>query len=191
MNPAWGLVPPVRAAVLVVSDRVAAGSQTDLSGKEAEAILSGWGADVVHREAVPDEDEAIRVRLLHFTDQDRLDLVVTSGGTGFAPRDITPETTRSILEKPAPGLSELLRRETAVFTPFAALSRGVSGIRGKTLVINLPGSPKGVRQCLEVLEPLLPHAVQVLRGEMGGKEAAIPATSPAAPRDPAEPGRSC
>ena len=168
MKGRWSLIPPIRTAVLVVSDRVSSGSQVDQSGAEAETLLSAWGADMVHRDTVPDEDASIRERLLHYSDRDRLDLVVTSGGTGFAPRDITPETTRSILEKPAPGLSELLRRETASFTPFAVLSRGTAGIRGKTLFINLPGSPKGVRQCLEVLKPVLPHAIQVVRGDAGG-----------------------
>ena len=162
--------PPLRTAVLVVSDRAAAGTREDTSGKAAQKILTGWGAEVAHYEIVPDDPDAIRERLLHYADRDRLDLAVTSGGTGFAPRDITPEATRSLLEKEAPGLCELLRRETARFTPFAPLSRGVAGIRGKTMIINLPGSPRGVAQCLELLKPLLRHAIRVLRGEPAGHE---------------------
>lgn len=163
-----------RAAVLVVSDRVSRGQAEDRSGKVAQRLLESWGGEVPHVEVVPDEVEAIQARLLHYADGDRLDLVVTSGGTGLAPRDVTPEATQAILERAAPGLSELLRRETARFTPFAALSRGVSGIRGKTLIVNLPGSPRGVEQCLNELHDLLPHAVRVLRGGDPGHAPAGP-----------------
>ena len=160
--------PSLRAAVLVVSDRVAAGTHEDESGREACRVLTEWGGDVVHYEIVPDDPQPISERILHYADRDRLDLVVTSGGTGFADRDVSPEATRGLLVKEAPGLAELMRREGARFTAFAALSRGVCGIRGKTLIVNLPGSPKGVVQCLEVLRPLIPHAVRVLRGEPEG-----------------------
>jgi molybdenum cofactor synthesis domain-containing protein len=179
----------LRTAVLVVSDRVAAGSHEDKSGKEARRLLAGWGADVAHYEIVPDDMDAIRERLLHYADRDRLDLVVTSGGTGFASRDVTPEATRSLLEKEAPGLSELIRRETQRFTPFAALSRGTAGIRGKTLFVNLPGSPRGVVQCLEILELLLPHAVRVLRGEDAGHPEAPSRKCPE--EGDSAPGSSC
>jgi molybdopterin adenylyltransferase len=166
--------PPLRAAVLVVSDRISAGTHEDQSGREACRVLGEWGGEVVHYETVPDDPQPISERILHYADRDRLDLVVTSGGTGFADRDVTPEATRALLVKEAPGLAELIRRETAQFTPFAALSRGVCGIRGKTLIVNLPGSPKGVIQCLEVLRPLIPHAVRVLRGEPEGHPSATP-----------------
>jgi molybdenum cofactor synthesis domain-containing protein len=169
----------MRAAVLVVSDRAAAGTHRDESGPLAEQMLSDWGYSVVRREVVPDERDAIVDRLLHYTDHDRLDVVITSGGTGLAPRDVTPEATREILDREAPGIAEFLRRETSRATPMSALSRGVAGTRGSTLVVNLPGSPKGVREYLELLRPLLPHAVQVLRGESAGH--AAPAEREGAP----------
>jgi molybdenum cofactor synthesis domain-containing protein len=162
---------PIRAAVLVVSDRVSAGRHEDLSGPAAVSALVAAGAEIVASEAVPDERAVIAGRLLALADRGDVDLVVTSGGTGFAARDVTPEATRDVIERDAPGLAELLRRESARATPLAALGRGVAGIRGRALIVNLPGSPRAVAECLDVLIPLLPHAVRLLRGEDPGHPA--------------------
>jgi molybdenum cofactor synthesis domain-containing protein len=155
---------PLRAAVVTVSDGVTHGTRVDESGDLAESMLREAGFDVVERDVVPDERSRIEALLLELADAKAIPLVVTTGGTGFGPRDVTPEATRGVIDREAPGLAELMRREGLAKTPLAALSRAVVGSRGGTLIVNLPGSPKGVRESLEAALTVVPHAVELLEG---------------------------
>jgi molybdenum cofactor synthesis domain-containing protein len=151
-----------RALVLTISDSASEGNRNDLSGPEAKRILEEAGFDVAAVEILPDERADIESRLRQASDED-FRLVVTSGGTGLSPRDVTPEATQAVIERPVPGIAELMRIESLKITPRAALSRAVSGIRRATLIINLPGSVKGVRECLTAVRPILAHAVDTLK----------------------------
>ena len=155
---------PIRAAVVTVSDKGYAGEREDTSGPLLAGLLRELGVEVVAQTVVPDEPAQIREALSHLADDLELDLVMTTGGTGFTPRDRTPEATRAVIERETPGLAEALRMEGYRRTPLAVLSRGIAGLRGKTIIINLPGSPKAVREGMEVLAPILPHAVKMARG---------------------------
>jgi molybdopterin adenylyltransferase len=154
----------IRVAILTVSDGVAAGKREDTSGELLAAWLEGLGWFLAEQRVVPDEVREIAALLSDWADRDHADLILTTGGTGFGPRDVTPEATSAVLERPAPGLAEALRAAGMQSTPFAALSRGVAGIRGSCLIVNLPGSEKAVRESLEVLERVVPHAVDLLAG---------------------------
>ncbi len=152
----------IRAIVVTVSD--SRSEMDDVSGVTLAGLLQEIGAEIVDKIIVSDEFEDLRNTLYSLTERDDANLIITTGGTGFAPRDNTPEATRAVIEREAQGLAEAMRFETLKKTPTAMLSRSVCGIRGKTLIINLPGSPKGVRECFEVIKPVLQHAVNLLTG---------------------------
>lgn len=151
-------------AVLTVSDKGSKGERADASGPAIQESLAGLDVRWLHYEIVPDEKEAISSMLRAWADEG-IDLVLTTGGTGLAPRDVTPEATMGVIDKLVPGIAEVMRAESLKKTPHAMLSRAVAGVRRRTLIINLPGSPKAVRECLAVIAPALPHAIETLRGE--------------------------
>ena len=155
---------PFQAAVITLSDRCAAGEREDKSGPAVAKRLADAGYVVVEQLLLADEREPLERNLIRLCDQRRLDLILTTGGTGFAPRDITPEATRAVAERDAPGIAEAIRAESLRITPRAILSRAVSVIRGKTLIINLPGSPKACMEGMDVFMDQLPHALELLRG---------------------------
>jgi molybdenum cofactor synthesis domain-containing protein len=154
----------IRAIVITVSDRRASGKLTDESGLALIQLLQEMGATVLTAVIVPDDLEPLIAKLRMYADMPDVNLIVTTGGTGFSPRDNTPEATRAVVERDAPGLAEAMRAETLRQTPTAMISRGVCGIRAGTLIINLPGAPKAVRECFAVIRPVLGHAVALLAG---------------------------
>jgi len=160
----------LRVGILTVSDSGAGGERADTSGDRIAEWVRGRGYELAARLLVPDETLAITRALSAWADTGAADLVLTTGGTGLTPRDVTPEATRAVLEREAPGIAEALRVSVLGSFPRAALSRGVAGIRGRTLIINLPGSPGGVKDGLAVIEQWIEHAVELVRGENTGHE---------------------
>jgi len=149
---------------VTVSDSASRGQRADLSGPAAREALEKMGCEVTAIQVLPDELVVIQESLIRFSDLEGIDLVVTTGGTGLAPRDVTPEATAAVIEKEVPGLAELMRCEGMKTTPRAALSRARAGVRKKTLILNLPGSVKGVRESLSAVAPILSHALEVVSG---------------------------
>jgi molybdenum cofactor synthesis domain-containing protein len=169
---------PIHIAILTISDRAAAGAYEDQSGPALQALVErALEATVVATAIVPDDRARIAAQLSAWADDGEIDIILTTGGTGFTPRDVTPEATREVIEREAPGLAEAMRAASLAITPHAMLSRAVAGIRGRTLIINLPGSPKGATENLRTVLPALPHAVELLRNAPSG-EASHTRTSP-------------
>jgi molybdenum cofactor synthesis domain-containing protein len=152
----------IRFGILTLSDRSARGERADASGPALADLIRAEGWSVVKQSLLPDEESAIREILISWADSDELDVILTTGGTGFSPRDVTPEATRAVIERDAPGLAEAMRLASLKITPHAMLSRVVTGIRKRALIINLPGSPKGAVENLQAITAVLPHAVQLL-----------------------------
>ena len=155
----------ITVGILTISDRCSRGELEDKSGEAIREMVSGIGASVVDYACIPDDRELITQKLLDWSAKDGVDMIITTGGTGLAHRDVTPEATLDVIERTIPGFSEAMRAEGQRKTPHAMLSREVCGTRNKTIIINLPGSLKAVQECLPVVLPALPHAVEVLKGE--------------------------
>lgn len=156
----------IKTAVLTISDKGSRGERKDLSGPVIKEMMENIGAEIVFEEIIADEKEEIKQSLCRIADQKKADLILTTGGTGFAERDITPEATLEVIEKEVPGIPEKIRADTLFITPQAALSRARAGIRKQSLIINFPGSPKAVRECLESVIEIIPHGVKILKGEI-------------------------
>ena len=155
-----------KVGILTVSDKGWRGERDDRSGPAIRDSLSAMDSQVVKYEVIPDEVDVIAARLKDWSDGGSVDVILTTGGTGLTRRDVTPEATLAVVDKIAPGFAEAMRAESYKITPAAMLSRAVAGVRGECLIINLPGSPRAVRECLEVLLPAIPHAVEMLKGEV-------------------------
>ena len=154
----------MRVAIITVSDRCSRGEAVDETGPALRQMLSKAGAEVLEVVIVPDDSDRIQAELVRFSDRIGADVVITNGGTGLGPRDVTPEATESVLYRRAPGIAEAMRARSFASTPNAMLSRGTAGLRGASIIVNLPGSPRGARECLEVVLPVLGHAVRMVAG---------------------------
>jgi molybdenum cofactor synthesis domain-containing protein len=152
----------IRFGILTLSDRSSRGERADSSGPALALLIQTEGWSIAKQSLLPDDESAIRQILIDWADSGGMDVILTTGGTGFSPRDVTPEATRAVIDREAPGLAEAMRTASLKITPHAMLSRVVTGIRKRTLIVNLPGSPKGAVENLQVLVPVLPHAVQLL-----------------------------
>ena len=159
----------IRFGILTLSDRSSRGERADSSGPALADLIQAQGWSVAKNEILPDDESAIRDTLIKWADSGDLHIILTTGGTGFALRDVTPEATRAVIQREAPGLAEAMRAESLKKTPHAMLSRAITGIRGRTLIINLPGSPKGALENLETILSVLPHAVQLLKDDLSSE----------------------
>lgn len=161
----------ISVGVLTISDKASRGQRDDRGGPTIREIVEAAGARVAEYAVIPDEQDEIAAALIRLTGELDLDVVFTTGGTGLAPRDVTPQATLGVIDYEVPGLAEAMRAASLAQTPAAMLSRAVAGVRGRTLIVNLPGNPKGVRECLEAIMPAIPHAVSTLRAEVGEHQA--------------------
>lgn len=159
----------IRFGILTLSDRSSRGERADSSGPALARLILAENWSVTFQHLLPDDESSIRDLLAQWADSGEVDVILTTGGTGFAPRDVTPEATRAVIDREAPGLAEAMRAASIKITPHAMLSRIVTGIRRRTLIVNLPGSPKGAVENLQVILPVLPHAVQLLRDDPGSE----------------------
>ena len=155
----------IRAAIITLSDKGSKGERVDESGQAIREMVTAIGAEVSHYEVLPDERPLIATALVRLSDSGSIDLIITTGGTGVAPRDVTPEATRDVIDRELPGMAEAMRAESLKKTAHAMISRAVAGIRGRTLIVNLPGSPRAVRENLAVILPALSHTVEKIKGD--------------------------